>query len=374
MKASIEEQRAQLMETGYVMCRGMIPPDELQRLRQSVDRIVERPPEPESRVDLTEWVDRETADAVEFFLDERTLGFSCQLMDVAEAEPLGTWVLCKSGTGWHRDVHPIDMAPLDGLQEDLRLNGPPYLQWQIALYDDSFLHVIPASHLRRNNDEERKIERRMGVVPLPGQTVVDMKAGDGIVYINNLLHAAEPNGDIKRRTFHMGYQAFDNKGFTHYHADAMGVDFIEHLSPSCAEQCRQFERLHAQRDDQIAATFRAIVDGDGTAFLEAFDTLHPSEHARMTSVIVLSKIAYQIRKYKDSDDDDHNTDAVQTLAARFSAEELDRLQERFAALEVELTADEEQYESLFQNREMKYYFYEMPKNFGIHELIASWGR
>ncbi len=372
---SIEAQRTQLMESGYVMCRGMIPPDELQRLRASVDRIVARPPEPSSRVDLTEWVDGETADAVEFFFDERTLGFSCDLMDVAEAEPLGLWVLCQSGTGWHRDIHPIDMAPLDGLQEDIKLNGPPYLQWHVALYDDSFLHVIPGSHRRRNNDEERKIERRMGVVPLPGDTVVDMKAGDGVVYINNFLHAAEPNGDIKRRTYHMGYQAFGNKGFTHYLPNSMGVGFIEHLSPRAAEQCRQFERLHSQKNDQIAATFRGIIDGDGTAFMEAFDTLHPSEHARMTSLIVLSRIAYQIRKYKDSDDDDyHNTDTVQALGAHFSAEELDRLQERFAALEDKLTADTEQYESLFQNAAMKYYFYEMPKNFGIHDLIASWSR
>ena len=34
MKASIEEQRAQLMESGYIMCRGMIPPDELPSERQ----------------------------------------------------------------------------------------------------------------------------------------------------------------------------------------------------------------------------------------------------------------------------------------------------------------------------------------------------
>ena len=95
----------------------------------------------------------------------------------------------------------------------------------------------------------------------------------------------------------------------------------------------------------------------------------------MTSVIVLSKIACQLRKYKDSDDDDyHNTDTVQTLAAPFNAEELDRLQERFAALEDKLTADTEQHESLFQNAAMKYYFYEMPDNFGIDDLIASWGR
>ena len=32
---------------------------------------------------------------------------------------------------WHRDVHPIDMAPLSGLQKDLVENGPKYVQWNI---------------------------------------------------------------------------------------------------------------------------------------------------------------------------------------------------------------------------------------------------
>ena len=111
-------------------------------------------------------------------------------MHAPDVAPQGMWVLCHSGTGWHRDIHPIDMAPLDGLQEDIRLNGPPYLQWNLPLYDDSYLHVIPRSHLRRNNEAESKLERRMGVVPLPGEITVDLKAGDGLVYINGILHSA----------------------------------------------------------------------------------------------------------------------------------------------------------------------------------------
>lgn len=370
---SIAEHRAQLMESGYVVCRGMIPPDELRRLRHSVDRIVDRVPEPQGRITLHEWVDRDTAEAVEFFFDQRTLGFSCELMDAPAAEPLGLWILCESGTGWHRDIHPIDMAPLDGLQEDIRLNGPSYLQWHIALYDDSFLHVIPGSHLRRNSEVERKIERRMGVMPLPGDKVVDLKAGDGVVYISAFLHAAKPNGDVKRRTYHMGYQAFGNKGFTHFFPRALGIDFIDHLSPWAAAQCRESERLRSQWNDEVVAAFRAMLDRDGHEFARTFEVLHPSEHARMTSVIVLSKMAYLIRKYKDSDaDDSRNTPAVQALAARFSASELDQLWERFKTLDEELTADSEQYEPLFQNPPMKYHFYEMPQHFDVGDFIASW--
>jgi hypothetical protein len=375
MKATIEAQREQLMESGYIIVRDMIPPDELQQLRNSVDRIVQRATDAgvEGRVVTTEWVEPETADAIEFLLDERTLGFSRDLMNVPAVVPSGMWVLIASGTGWHRDIHPIDMAPLDGLQEDISLNGPPYLQWHIALYDDDFLHVIPGSHQRRNNAEESKIERRMGVVPLPGAIAVDLKAGDGVVYINCFLHSAEPNGDIKRRTFHAGFHAHENKGFTHMIPHPTGIDSVEHLPPQTAARCQEFARIHAQRLDEIAAVFEAMINRDEPAFRKTFDLLHPSQQARMTSVVVLSKVAQTIRKYKDSASDDWQyDDTVKGLGARFSAAELDLLWERFARLDEELTADAEQFEPLFQNAAMKYHFYEMPQNFDVDDFIGSW--
>jgi hypothetical protein len=375
MEATIDKQRVQLMESGYVIVRDLIQADELAQLRKSVDLMAEKAPQSclQGRFVMTDWVDRSTADAVEFCFEERTLGFSRQLMDAPTVAALGMFVLCASGTGWHRDVHPIDMAPLDGLQEDLKLNGPPYLQWNVPLYDDSFLHFIPGSHLRRNNAQERKIERRMGVVPLPGAMAVELKAGDAVVYLNNCLHSSTPNGETKRRTMIMGYDACGNKGFTHYYADAIGTDFIEHLSPEGAEHCRQFAKLHAQRDDEIVATYNAIIEKDRAGFVQALERLHPSEHARMTSLIVLSKIAYTIRKYKDSDSDDWQyVNAIKQLGARFSADELDQLWDRFKTLDEALKADTEQYESLFQNAAMMYHFYEMPADFGVEDFINSW--
>jgi len=267
------------MEAGYVVVRSMIPPAELETLRSSVDAIVTRAPDA-GRVTMTDWVDRQSAAAVELCFDDRVFDFSRQLMEAPDAAPLGMWVLCASGTGWHRDIHPHDMAPLDGLQEDIRLNGPPYVQWNIALIDDSYLRVMPGSHLRRNNADERQVERSQGVVPLPGAKTVDLAAGDGVVYINNILHCAESNGNEKRRTLHLGYQAFGGRGFTHFFLPAtMGVHFIEHLSPWAAEKCVYFERLHAQRHDDVAAD-AARDRGGGRGRLDGGTGSDPPERAR----------------------------------------------------------------------------------------------
>lgn len=375
MQTTIEEQREQLLEAGFVLVRDMIPADELEQLRTSVDRIVERATESgvHGRVDTTEWVEPETANAVEFFFDECTLGFSRDLMGAPAVTPSGMWVLVGSGTGWHRDIHPIDMAPLDGLQEDILSNGPPYLQWHIALYDDDFLHVIPGSHRRRNNAEESKIERKMGVVPLPGAMQVDLKAGDGVVYINCFLHSASPNGDIKRRTFHGGYHSHGKHNFTHFMPKTIGADFVENLSAKSAVQCEEFDRLYAERLDRIEAVFQAMIDRDELDFRNAFDRVHASPDARMTSVVVLARIAQTLLTCKNGNaDDKRKTGTVKELGERFSAEELDLLWDRFSRLEEALTADEEQYEPLFQNQPMKYYFYEMPQDLDFEDFIASW--
>ncbi len=316
MKATIEEQKRQLMESGYVILRDMIPPDELQRLRKSVDLIADRAPASSrsSRVTLTEWVDGETADVVEFCFDARTLDLSRQLMNAPSAAPLGMWVLCASGTGWHRDS-----------------------------------------------------------VPLPGAMTVDLKAGDGVVYINTFLHGATANGGTKRRTIHMGYMAFGNSGFIHYFSEPIGVDFVSHLSSRGADQCRQFAKLHAQRNDEISLIFQAIVERNGEAFARAFETLHPGEYGRMTTLIVLARIAAMIRRYKDSESDDHrNHSATQSLAERFTRDELDQLRDRFKTLDEKLKADTEQYESLFKSGPTLYRFYEMPENFDLADFVASW--
>jgi hypothetical protein len=53
MTIEIEQQKQQRMEVGFVVVRDMIPPAELQQLRERVDTIVEKALAP-GRVTLTD--------------------------------------------------------------------------------------------------------------------------------------------------------------------------------------------------------------------------------------------------------------------------------------------------------------------------------
>ena len=64
---------------------------------------------------------------------------------------------------WHRDFYPQRCAPLDSYVNDAAENGPRGLQWNLALYDDDVLSVVPGSHLRRASAEEDTCLRSRGV-------------------------------------------------------------------------------------------------------------------------------------------------------------------------------------------------------------------
>ena len=375
MSADLDKQRNALLKDGFVIVRGMISPGELESFRASSDAIVDAAPS-SSRVVITEWVDQQSADVLEFLFSDRAFGFTRDMLESPDAAPLGMWILCSANTGWHRDIHPFDMAPLDGLQEDIRINGPPYLQWNIALCDDPFLHVVPGSHLRRNSSEESKIERSMGLIPLTGTLKVDLKAGDGVIYINNILHAAANSESTKRRTLHLGYQAFGGRGFSHFYPTvSMCTEFLDRISTEFAELCRHFDSLHETRREEVIRVLLAILDRDEAAYAEAIERIHPSRYCRMVTAVVLSKTAYLMRKFKNSDERTyHNGPDMQKLTARFSTKELEELWCRFAILDRKLQADEEIYEPLFQSGPTRYFFYEMPEDFGMDDFVNSWGR
>lgn len=99
---------------------------------------------------------------------------------------------------WHRD----DISAEASVEEELqRLNKPAFhTQWNLALYDDPSLIAVPGSHLRARTDAERAagpFEKDM-----PGQKIVQMKAGDIVLYNNNILHRGSYNSKIERMTLH----------------------------------------------------------------------------------------------------------------------------------------------------------------------------
>lgn len=99
---------------------------------------------------------------------------------------------------WHRDDIPAEASPDEELA---RLRQPAYsAQWNLALFDDASLIVVPGSHARARTDAERAadpFERDM-----PGQMVVQLRAGDVVFYNNNILHRGEYDSTKDRLTLH----------------------------------------------------------------------------------------------------------------------------------------------------------------------------
>ncbi|KAI0396552.1 phytanoyl-dioxygenase family protein [Xylariaceae sp. FL0594] len=73
-------------------------------------------------------------------------------------------------------------------------------QWNLALFPDESLIVVPGSHVRPRTDEERAahpLEKNM-----PGQLVVRLEPGDVVFYDNNILHRGVYDAGRERMSLH----------------------------------------------------------------------------------------------------------------------------------------------------------------------------
>jgi hypothetical protein len=99
---------------------------------------------------------------------------------------------------WHRDDVPATASAEEELQ---RLAKPAWhAQWNLALYDDASLIVVPGSHARARTNQERAADPFAD--HLEGMKVVTLKAGDAVFYNNNILHRGVYRKDVERMTLH----------------------------------------------------------------------------------------------------------------------------------------------------------------------------
>lgn len=399
--------RQQLLDDGYIIIRECIPPDKLEGLRVSYEAILERqkavwareraPDDPpgglwekgsQPRVGIANpgLVDDEAADAVEIWLHENTLGVAQQLLCLPSGAVSFMSMMCSPvrdhGPGdWHRDVHPIDMAPLRYLQEDILENGPRDLQWNIPLYDDSVLWVVPGSHRRLNTNEENAQLLQDPKAALPGGVPVALNAGDGVVYINRILHWGSSYSPRLRRTLHGGHSIL-----TYYDE----TDFLRHLSSSTQDLFAEWSNQSARSQDRTESTLRAAIDGDAAAYREGLEALQPGggEMAKKVLTVYMCKAAYHIRVTKMREPELQGVpEGIRRWAFarhpttlnwgaqfrdRFSPEEADLLWERFAPLDAKLQADTEQFVPGYQSGPMRYYFEEVPEDISVEALVSGW--
>lgn len=99
---------------------------------------------------------------------------------------------------WHRDDIPPEAT---AEEETARLDHPAWhAQWNLALYDDASLIVVPGTHARPRTDAERSAGEYED--NMPGQLVVQLKAGDAVFYNNNILHRGVYDSGKDRATLH----------------------------------------------------------------------------------------------------------------------------------------------------------------------------
>lgn len=396
MRVSPEEQ----LKDGYLILRGVVPPSELEALRASAEAVIQRRPKyPGLRIKFDDFIEPDTANLVEFCLHENTLGVSRQLLkgsDVAvNFMAMLTNPLADVGPAdWHRDYttdyNDGKLPPLADLLFDLLANGPTSVQWNIPLYDDNVLWVVPGSHSRINTPEEDRQLKKDPRVPIPGGIPVELAAGDAVVY-NNLpiLHWGSNYSTALRRTIHLVYRSFETSMFPWVWQRYWDLTVTKHLSPSTRAAFESWDVLYSRERDRIGTCLRDILSGDAAAFRASLAELHPGHEGRIVCVMLLARFAYKILCLKDPSLSELSlTDRTSVLgegpfpqiaaqyddlARRFSVPEAVRLWQRFAVLDVRLSFD-----SKLQSVKRSGHapegadFGAFSSRFGVEDFIASW--
>ena len=405
---TVQVDRTRFLVEGYLVLRGVIPPAELEGLRQSYGTLVERqraisarerqPGEPQGgqwemtaqpRLILSQMddeIDRETIKAVDIWLHDHIYGVSADLLGVEDPGVVEMMMLCNPsrdwGTGghngWHRDVYPPFGAPIQGYTDDIIENGPRYVQWNIPLYDDDVLWVLPGSHRRLNTAAEDRHIRCAPRTPMTGGVQTRLRAGDGVVYITPLLHWGSRYDAVLRETLH--------GGFAHW-AVRRDVPYNELLSPLTRAAFARWNARSERIMEFTEAALRAAAQGDAGAYRAALEGLHPGRGPKGQALTTVFLCRTAQRVYALNWPDDHTVDDARRQAAmvhpltldwgpsfaeRFTAEESRLARTRFAPVDAGLTAAEEQAPPGYEDRPSRYNFNEMPKGFDLDEFLAGW--
>ncbi|MYD93863.1 MAG: phytanoyl-CoA dioxygenase family protein [Chloroflexi bacterium] len=402
---------SRFLDAGYVILKNVVPPERLDELRASFETLVERQQaiwardrdDPgcfayvakQPRLAFQTVIDSETANTVEFCLHDHTLGVSRQALGTRDVGLKQMILLCNPETTygpdlWHRDVShgPTNNAPLAALQEDMLANGPGSVQWNIPLYDDDVLWVVPGSHRRLNTARENQELLKDPRARLSNCTQVSLKAGDGVMYINTILHWPSNYSTRLRRIVHLRYTSFGGQLYPYGSRFLWEPSFVKHLSAEGQAGFHRFLELAEREDDQIELFYRAMLDQDPEAFRYALALLHPGDTGRIVCVILLSKLARRMGALKRPEladlPDRERASAVgeqtfsisnlEALARRFTTAETKLLQQRFVPLDAKLQMETEHFVPSLASQPSRYAQEHMPDDFGLDDFIANWSK
>ena len=107
--------------------------------------------------------------------------------------------------GWHRDLGgvPQDLPEAQELDNLRQLREE--CRWELALVDDIALKVVPGSHCRHRTALETDAIMNNKDEELPGQCVVELKAGQTLFWNGKIIHASQARRDRERLTLTGAY-------------------------------------------------------------------------------------------------------------------------------------------------------------------------
>ncbi|UHG94072.1 phytanoyl-CoA dioxygenase family protein [Spirosoma oryzicola] len=167
--------------------------------------------------------------------------------------------------GWHRDIIQIPQAEIeDWLFSPERFHNS--VQINLPLVDENSLWVVPGSHNRPNTEAENqafqgsKHYAPIGV-EMPGGIAVPLKAGQAVLYNNNLIHRGfTETMKIPRRTLHMGYHSAAYPPTWHFYllnGDLLTPEYMTTLSPTMRGMMEEYLACREQYPDMSQTWKRA---------------------------------------------------------------------------------------------------------------------
>ena len=418
--------RDRFMEEGYLILRNFIEPEELHALRLGFDVLIQRAQERSRRqrtpeqpiggawqeqsqpvLEVPDFVCPETAFVADYYL-RKPLGVSSELLE-SDRVGLGSMGMMVSAvwdrgcTDWHRDYSSNVLAPLTGVQRDMAVNGPPYVQWNIAAYDDDIFCVVPGSHVNPDSQELRESLLVDDRVPQPGSVQADLRAGDAIVYAAYIQHWGSYYSSRMRRVISMGYSDYDKvssfRGRPHWREN---LQWTESLSTGTRAWFEQQVGWAKESRDMNERLFRSALAKDEKVFLAELAAAHSEDSFRTVALVHFCRLAEKIQMvcgtgaYSGSEHQRREAEAVyggdywKDLKGRYRPEEADAVGCRFALMSDQMRADREAsdaentelYRKLtsrdsssdgpnFESRSLRCHYHKMP-DVTVEELIASW--
>ncbi|MET6999925.1 phytanoyl-CoA dioxygenase family protein [Chitinophaga defluvii] len=150
--------------------------------------------------------------------------------------------------GWHRDIIQIPQPEIeDWLFSPERFHNS--VQINLPLVDENSLWVVPASHNRPNTPaEDAAFAGSKHYAPIgaemPGGIPVSLKAGQAVLYNNNLIHRGYTEVmKIPRRTLHMGYHSAKYPPTWHFYLlndTLLTPQYLETLSPEMKQMMKEY--------------------------------------------------------------------------------------------------------------------------------------